>query len=87
MCSANRAVNSSSSAANPSGSTTGASPTGTDTSLLAASVVVFCLAVIRGPPSVLADNPNLPHGRLGMEDRHPNFYELWDNLLKEVGVP
>jgi hypothetical protein len=31
----------------------------------------------------LADNPSLPHGRLGTEDRHPKIHELWDNLLAE----
>ena len=29
---------------------------------------------------VLADNPSLPPGRLGKEDRHLKIYELWDNL-------
>jgi len=28
----------------------------------------------------LADDPSLPHGRLGTEDRHLKIYELWDNL-------
>jgi antibiotic biosynthesis monooxygenase (ABM) superfamily enzyme len=29
----------------------------------------------------LLDDPSLPHGRLGPEDRHLKIYELWDNLL------
>jgi len=28
----------------------------------------------------LADDPSLPHQRLGTEDRHPKIHELWDNL-------
>ncbi|MCH7668322.1 MAG: hypothetical protein IIC71_03835 [Acidobacteria bacterium] len=35
---------------------------------------------------VLADNPSLPPGRLGKEDRHLKIYELWDNLGHSVTV-
>jgi hypothetical protein len=29
-------------------------------------------------------HPSLPLGSLGREDRHLNFYELWDNLHRAV---
>ena len=32
----------------------------------------------------MADNPSLPHGRLGTEDRHLKNYELWDNLVNAL---
>jgi hypothetical protein len=28
----------------------------------------------------LLDDPSLPHGRLGPEDRHLKIYEIWGNL-------
>ena len=66
-----------------SGSTTGLALT--DTSVRAptsrsALLPSMCLSVIRGSPLFLADNPLLPHGRLGPEDRHLENYDLWDNL-------